>query len=134
MLIVLRVSAWCPQTTADMHQIGPYSRPDALSKLDGRTREARIKRKVCADLTAHLGGMPSATQRAIIERCAVLTMQLALLDAKHAAGDMGERDTRQYLAWTNTLTKLLRHLGMKGAAERAPSLADHLAKRASVPT
>jgi hypothetical protein len=47
------------QYTADMPQLGPYSRTAILSKLDGRTREARLMRGTRAALIAHVGGKPS---------------------------------------------------------------------------
>ncbi len=62
----------------------------------------------------------------------VLSLQIAMLDAKHASGGLTPHDQREYLAWTNALTRLMRQLGLKGAAERAPSLAQHLAARAAV--
>ncbi len=109
--------------------IGPYSRPAALAKWDGRTKEARILRETREALTEHVGGAPSAVQRRLIERAAVLTLRVAQLDAKAAdAGAMTEHDTRTYLAWSNTLTRTLRELGLKGAAERPPSLAEIMAR------
>jgi hypothetical protein len=44
---------------------------------------------------------------------------------------MSERNGRQYLAWSNSLTRVLNQIGLKGAAERAPSLQDYLAGRAA---
>ena len=114
-----------------VQKIGPYSRSPALANLDMRTREGRIIRDTRAALSAHLGGNLSATQRAMVERAAHLSMQVAMLDAKCVAGTMTHHDGREYLAWTNALTRLLRQLGMKGAADRPPSLADHLAKQAA---
>ncbi len=84
-------------------------------------------RGVRAELTAHLGGRPSATQRVLIDRAAMLTLQIAMMDARQASCGLSPRDSREYLAWTNTLTRLMRQLGMKGLAERPRSLADHIA-------
>lgn len=117
--------------TADMAHLPPYSRPNALAKIDGRTREARLMREARAELVAHVGGTPSATQRVLIERAVQLTLQIAMLDAKQAGGGLTEHDGRTYLAWTNTLTRLMRQLGMTGAAQRPRSLADHIAARAA---
>ena len=113
-----------------MKKLGPYSRPPALASIDMRSKEGRLLRKVRAELTAHVGS-PSATQRIIIERCAVLQLQLAMLDAKHAAGNFTPYDQREYLAWTGAFTRLLRQLGLKGAAERAPNLREYIAAKAS---
>ena len=115
-----------------MARLAPYSRPSVLAKLDGRTREARLLAKVRADLTTHLGGQPSATQRWMIERAAWLSLHVAQLDAKATAGGaLTDHDHRTYLAWSNTLTKLLRHLGMEGATAKPRSLQEHLAGAAA---
>lgn len=47
-----------------MRKIKPYSSSDSLRKLDGRSKEARLLRKVRAELTAHIGGRPTITQKA----------------------------------------------------------------------
>ena len=115
-----------------MPGLGPYSRPSVLAKLDGRTREARLLAEVRADLTAHVGGNPSATQARMIERAAWLSLHVAQIDAKAAAGGaLTDHDCRTYLAWSNTLTKLLRHLGMEGAATKPRSRQEHLAGAAA---
>lgn len=125
------MSASCPHYDAKMPYAGPYSRPESLAKINGSTREARILKGVRADLTAHVGGKPSATQRVLIDRAAMLTLRIAMMDAKSGDGTLSERDSREYLAWTNTLTRLMRQLGMQGAAERPKSLAEHLASKAA---
>lgn len=112
-----------------MKRLGPYSRPPALAALDMRSREGLLLRRVRAELTAHVGN-PSATQRILIERAAVLSLQIAMLDAKHAAGGLTSHDQREYLAWTNALTRLMRHLGQKGVAERALTPREVLSQRA----
>jgi hypothetical protein len=62
--------------------IGPDSRPYMLAKLDQRTREAALLRRVRADLTEHCGGQPSAVQRMLIERLAKVALRLDLYDRK----------------------------------------------------
>lgn len=111
--------------------IRPHSRPHRFLKLDGRTKEAQLIATARAELVAHVGGSPSSVEQRIIDRAAVLTVHLELLDAKaFEVGGMSERDSRMYLAWSNTLTRTLRTLGLKGSkADRAPSLADYVADR-----
>jgi hypothetical protein len=46
-----------------------------------------------------------------------------------AGGSMTEHDANQYLAWTNTLTRLMRQMGLKAADEPGETIADYLAKR-----
>ena len=115
-----------------MPVLGPYSAPPTLAKLDQRTREARLMRRVRADLTQHCGGSPSATQRALIERAVMLTLRVAQLDARPA---LNPHDARTYLGWVNTLARVMQALGVGGsdteAAEPAPpSLHEYLSQRA----
>ena len=116
-----------------MSRIGPYSRPHNLSNMDGRSREARLLRRVRSELTAHVGGKPSATQRMLIERAATLALHVETLDRKVLEGGvMSEHDSRTYLAWSNSLTRTLRELGL-GKPQDAPGnrLQQHLASKAA---
>jgi hypothetical protein len=88
-----------------------------LAKIDRRRREARLLETTRADLAAHVGGAPSAVQRRLIERAAMLTLHVALFDERAiAAQGMSERDAREYLAYSNSLTRTLKALGVDGAA------------------
>ena len=101
-----------------------------------RTREGRLLKRMRVELIAHVGGKPSATQRAMIDQCAQLRLRLAVMDRAFAqsGGAMTAHDTRTYLAWANSYSRLLRQLGLQGVAERAPTLAEILATpAASVP-
>jgi hypothetical protein len=84
-----------------------------------------------ARLVEHVGGKPSATQAALIDRATWLALHVAQLDRRTAdSRAMTEHDSRTYLAWSNSLTRTLRELGMEGAATPAPpDLRAHLAKR-----
>ena len=98
----------------------PNSRRHRLGYLDGRTYEAKLYYRFREDLTAHVGGAPSITQSAIIERCAWIRVQLALMDAKIADGSLTEHDSRSYLAWANTLSRLLAKLGLDAPTAPKP--------------
>jgi hypothetical protein len=118
------------QTAPTTTPIGPYSRPSVLARLDGRTREGRLVRDTRAQLVAHLGGNPSVTQAALIERAVQLTLRIAAMDRKFAAdGKMTELDTRTYLAWSGSLSRAVRDIGLKSVGQKAPSLQEHLASR-----
>ena len=106
--------------------IGPYSRPHRLAKLDGRTMIAKLMRETRAALIAHVGGEPSATQRALIERVVWLTVKCSLIDAKIVAGTDNYYDSKSYLAWSNALRRALRDLGFQSSEAKQPSLADVL--------
>jgi hypothetical protein len=83
-----------------------------------------------AELAAHVG-QPSAVQRMLIERAATLSLQLEALDRRmFEGGTLNEHDTRIYLAWSNSLTRTLKALGV-AASRVAPGdrLQQHLAAR-----
>lgn len=78
-------------------------------------------KSVRADLTAHVGGHPSATQRALIEQAGQLRLRLAAMDQKFAqAGELSHHDSRTYLAWSNSYGRLISRLGSK-PADTAPA-------------
>jgi hypothetical protein len=133
---IAAMSAGCPQISSDRPSKPPAQRRAArpialqLPGLDGRSRETRLIRQIHADLIAHVGGKPSVTQAAIIDQLVQLRVRIATMDREFAeTGDTTGHDTKTYLAWANSYARLLRHQGLKGVAERPPSLADHLAAR-----
>ena len=68
--------------------------------------------------------MSPVNQRVLIERAARLMLYIEIMDRETLeAGTMSERNSRQYLAWTNSLRLTLRDLGLKAArrlSARAP--------------
>ena len=118
------------ESTQKTRVVKPYSRPAALAKLDQRTKEARVLREIREELTHHVGNNPSATQRALIDQAAQLKLRLAVMDRTFAENNKTTgHDTRDYLAWANSYTRLLRQLGIKGTTDRALNLNDYLAAR-----
>lgn len=100
-----------------MMQLSRRTHTGALTKRDGRTRASRLMRGVRSDLTAHVGGKPSAPQKMLIERAAALALQVALLDEKLATcAALGSDDARRHLATSAALARLLRQLGPHGTA------------------
>lgn len=89
-----------------------------------RTREA---------LLAHCGDKPSATQRALIARAEWLTLYVARLDAKALAGGgaHSDHDAKVYLAYSNSLSRTLKQLGLAGAEGR-PLTPDEALRRVYV--
>ena len=111
--------------------IGACSRPNRLSKLDGRTREARRLRAITTELTEHVGGADrvSVAQRYLIERTAIDLLRLELLDGEMAAGTVSNHDARVAHALRNTVRLALKELGMAPAAAKPPSLQEYLAAK-----
>jgi hypothetical protein len=115
---------------AKIRHLNPQCRLSTIAKLDQRTKEARLMRETRADLTAHVGGTPSVTQRALIEQVVQLYLRLAVMDRRFM--ETGEvQDNRIYLAWANSLSRLLRQLGWTPAAERSRSITDIIAEHES---
>ena len=114
-------------------RIGPYSsmftRGVLGGCLDGRSREAKYLRAVEAQLVAHIGGHPSAAQVLLIRRAAQTSLRLSLFDKRLAGGvEWTERDARESHALSNQLRLLLREIGLRAAAPKAPSLAEIIAE------
>ena len=86
-------------------------------------------------LTRHVGGAPNDIQRVLIERASRLMVYIETMDAQALEdGTMSERNSRQYLAWTNSLRLTLRELGLKAApAEKLPDLSDIVAEHGTAP-
>jgi len=120
------MSALCPQTASDSpdRESRRWQRPQ-------RTREGQAAKRFRAELLAHLCGAPSP-QRALIEQAVQIKLRLAVMDHAFAGTSaMTLHNSRTYLAWSNSLVRTLRTLGLKSHAERPPSLADYLARRSA---
>lgn len=103
-----------------------------LARFDGRTREARLLRQIRADLTAHVGGSPSATQRIAIERAAALTLHVARMDATAAKnGGMSDHARREYLSADSSLRRMLQLLGAEGKAQQPATIHELMAQGAA---
>ena len=115
------------KTTARVRQLRAEFKPASLTRLDQRSREARLLREFRAALVQHIGGLPSTVETGLIERAAQLQLRLALFDAKFAElGEMTEHDSRTYLAWSNSLSRTLGLLGLKPAKPEALTADDSL--------
>jgi hypothetical protein len=72
-------------------------------------------------LLTHVGGRPSVVQQTLIERACQLQIRIAMMDRDFANGGVQtEHDSRTYLAWSNSLTRTLRELGMNEAPAPTP--------------
>ena len=92
------------------------------------TREARLYRALRTELIQHVGGSPSITQRALIDRLAWLQLQLAKMDERMMrTGEMSDHAGRQYLAWANSVARMLGQLGLHAPAARPLTPAEALA-------
>ena len=85
------------------------------------------------ELTLHVGGKPTATQKMLIERACRLHLRLTLLDRDTLTeAGMSEKHAREYCAWANALTRILAALGPPASgAPPAPTLNRYLAERSA---
>ena len=101
---------------------GPYSKLLARGCVSGRTRNGRFLAAAREELTQHLGGGPlSAAQRILVERVAWLRLHVALFDEKVAnrGQPMTGKDRASYLAFSNSLVRATRELGLQPAKQPA---------------
>jgi hypothetical protein len=99
---------------------------------NGNTREAALYRAVVKRLRQHVGGSPNHAQALLIGRIAMLQVHLAHLDERAMQdGGLSPHAVREYLAWSNSIAKLICRLGLEGCASKdhAPALSDYLAGR-----
>jgi len=110
-------------------------KPAKVPSKDGRSADAVLLRRTRAALVAHVGGKPSATPRALIDRAANLTLHVARMDAQAMeAGGLSDHASRQYLAWSNSLTRTLAVLGLDAVKASRPSVRDYLNGKAAPAT
>jgi hypothetical protein len=111
--------------------------PSAASRLPfawarkGTTKEGFLYRRVTRDLRAQIGGKPTAAQEMLIGRIAWIQVHLATLDTRALeSGGISPHATREYLAWANSMSRMLQALGLDDAPAPQPTLADYLASKA----
>jgi hypothetical protein len=100
-----------------------------LVRMDWESPEGRLIVAAREALIAHVGGNPTVVERVLIERSARLQLFIEQMDARALrAGEMSDRDMRQYLSWVSALRRCLRELGVKEApAAKPPGLEDIVA-------
>ena len=112
--------------------------------LDGRTTQARLVRELEAELISAFGGedQVSPQQRWVIQRAAVLQLQLSALDAFVLGMDsLVNKKRRQiypivleHAKLSQSLTSLLTTLGLNRQAKPALTLSDYLAAQTATKT
>ena len=106
--------------------IGPFSKPGVLTKVDGRSREARRLLAIETQFGEHIGGDPTVVQAALIHRTAWLLILSEKLDERLVDGEFTEKIMRQYVCWQNAIARNLQVLGLKETVKGGPSLGEVL--------
>ena len=97
---------------------------------DGRSREMMLLRATRAGLIEQLGGegRVTAAQRMLVEDAAMLTLHMALIDARAvSAGGMSQADQKSYTSMRNTRRRALVLLGLENAPRPRPTVSDFVA-------
>jgi hypothetical protein len=116
---------------------GPYSRVlrrGAIGvAISGRSQLGRLVRDMERQLSDHVGGNPSITQRLLIDRAIKIRLQLDALDKKLAEGAWTAHDGRTYGGLLNAFRLAMRELGLQPASPKTGGqlLDDHLARLAA---
>ena len=117
------------------NDVKPYSRRlrrGAVGDIcDGRSATGRFIRNLESELVAHVGGAPTITQRLLIDRLIKIRLQLDAFDKKLVGGNWTPHDSRTHGGLLNAFRLTARELGLKGASKAAPTLAEHLARKAA---
>lgn len=82
------------------------------------TREAELWRRTIRQLREQVGS-PGAAQDMLIARIAWVTVHLSRIDAAALqAGGLSEHQTDRYLAWSNTISRMLSRLDTNNRLDR----------------
>lgn len=128
-----RTQSRTPATGYKSRAIDPQSWPMRWAAT-GNSRLGRLYMRLRAELVGHAGGAPNAAQRALIDRIAMVQVRMAIMDEKmFRDGDLSEHAGREYLAWANSMSRMLQALGLDGAPAPQPTLADYLASKSPKP-
>src|SRR3954452_7335580 len=104
-----------------MRSLGPYTRHIFLGRIDGRSRVAKLVRDTHHELMLQCGDKPTAVQREMIDQIIQLKLRLAAMDKRFAeTGARTDHDSNVYLAWSNSIVRLLRDLGAAKVKGRSP--------------
>jgi hypothetical protein len=117
---------WAPRKRMPRSS-GPFSRALRKGAIDQRSREGRFLATARHHMAEHIGGNPTIAQRVLIDRIAWLMLHCHLLDQRIVSGTAwGEHDRKCYLAFSNSLIRSLREIGLEASAGREPTLAEVL--------
>jgi hypothetical protein len=93
-----------------------------------RSREGELYRRFVRQLVQHVG-RPNHAQEMLIGRIAWLQVHLASMDQRILeSGEMSEHTGKQYLAWANSVSRMIAQLGLHSAPEQPPSLSEYLSQ------
>ncbi len=93
-----------------------------------RSKEGALYHDVVGQLRAHLGRPPTATETLLISRIAWVQVHLTKIDERAVReGALSPHAIREYLAWANSLARMLDRFGLQPPAPRKPTPEEALA-------
>jgi hypothetical protein len=85
-----------------------------FTKIDGRTKEARFRKKLRGELTAHVGDKPTIMQASLIDLVIDTALQIERLKAQNFASNGPKQgDHKTFLATVNAMRRHLVALGLE---------------------
>jgi hypothetical protein len=115
-------------------KVGPFSRDQALTDVDRRTRAGRVLRSVTVELIEHLGDA-TAPQRLLVQAAALKATRLMLLTDQLLDGTPpSEGSDHHALAWLNSLRLDLQAIGLERKGPATLDLREYLKSQAEAPT
>jgi hypothetical protein len=118
--------------TNKQSKLTPFCKTPDLVKLNRNTASGRFASDLERDLVEQLGGQPTPGQSRLIRQVVLNSLLYETLCERAIRDeDMGDLAGRQLLAWSNTIRRDLRTLGLDQAPGRAaPRLSDLLGSAA----
>ena len=109
------------RTSAEYQRRDNYTRTVRLAGVVSTSQEGKLLRAIRTDLMRHVGGSPSALQRILIERAAMLSLHIARMDVVVLKNEeMSDQASMRYLSWNNALTRTLCALGLEPPPSVSP--------------
>jgi hypothetical protein len=110
----VRAMTKAPRNPKTLPRLSPHSRLLKRGCVDGRSREGRFLAAARAELAVDLGREPSQAERVLIDRISWLRLHVMLIDERVAGGHpMASHDQRAYLAFSNSIARMARVLGLR---------------------
>jgi hypothetical protein len=105
---------------------GPFSRDQALTDADRRTRAGRVLKSVIGELLDHMGDA-TAPQRLLVQSAALKATRMALMSDQLLNGQPpSEGSDGHALAWLNSMRLDLMALGLERKMPAAIDLHDYI--------
>ena len=107
------------------YKSGLWLSEKSFKKMDGRTVVSKQMDKARGTLIEALGGDPSPQESILIDKAVFLLYKTSVFESQMLNGngsDMGQDVESYYLAWVNSLRRILEALGLKRAPKKVKDI------------